>query len=83
MELIFPRSTLARLTPRGVVGAVVALVVVGVTGVDVGVEALTFAAFTGVSVSFDRTSGFKVLGTAFVGFSCFSSATRKQSFHGS
>lgn len=82
MELIFPRSTLAKFTPRGEVGALVALVVVGVTGVDVGVEALTFEAFAGVSGSFDRTSGFKVLETAFVGFSCLLAGPKKQNCHG-
>lgn len=46
MELIFPRSTLARLTPSGLAGA---LAEVGVPVVEVAAaEALFFEAFVGV-----------------------------------
>lgn len=64
MELIFPRSTLARLTPRGAVGAVVALAGVGVTGFAVvTAEGLGLDGFVGVLGGFDAESGF-VLVTA-------------------
>lgn len=81
MELIFPRSTLARLTPRGVVGALRPAVEVGVTGVAVaGVVALAFEDLVGVvgSVSFDNAPSFVVLETTVEAFSFFSSDSGKK-----
>ena len=65
MELIFPRSTLAKLTPKGVVGAGVDLADVGVPGFAVvAATALVFEAFVGVLGSFISVSDFGVLETA-------------------
>lgn len=63
MELIFPRSTFARLTPRGLVDVLGVVVEVGVTGVAVAAE-LDLEAFVGVVGGFDTASSFVVLATA-------------------
>lgn len=77
MELIFPRSTLARLTPSGVVGALVAVADVGVSGVTVAAaEVLVLEAFVGVMGGFDGTSDFIVFEAATAGLS-FLSSTRE------
>lgn len=77
IELIFPRSTLARLTPRGVVGAPETLVDVGVTGAAVvvaaGAAATGLKTFVGVVGSFDGVSDFKDLETDWDGLSFLSS----------
>lgn len=69
MELIFPRSTLARFTPRGVVGVVIALADVGVTGAAVvTTEGMGLGGFVAVLGGFDAASDF-VLETAPDGWS--------------
>lgn len=79
MEVIFPRSTLARLTPSGAVG-VLGVADVGVTGVVVAVaEALVLEAFTDVFGSFDGASDFVALETAAAGFSFLSSENESNS----
>lgn len=81
MELIFPRSTLARLTPRGAVGALGPVAEVGVTGVA-GVAAavlLVLEAFVGVVGSFDATSDLLVFVTGVKDLSFFSSAHKNNS----
>lgn len=79
MELIFPRSTFSRLTPRGVVGALWAVAEVGVTGVAVAAAAaaLVLEAFVGMVGSFDAASDFVVLATAVGALSFLSSASKK------
>lgn len=79
IELIFPRSTLAKLTPRGVVGAGVALADVGVPGFAVGAaEAVVFDVFVGVHGSLFSVSDFGVLETAVDDLSLSSATYRKQ-----
>lgn len=75
MEVIFPRSTLARLTPRGVAGVLAGVADVGVTGVVVVVvaEALFLEAFAGGFGSFEGASDFAALDMAAAGFSFLSS----------
>ena len=75
MELIFPKSTLARLTPSGLVGALRAEAEVGVIGVVVTAAVLAFvlAAFVGVVGTFGAKSDFVALETAADAFSFFSS----------
>lgn len=48
IELIFPRSTFARLTPSGLAGVLWALAEVGVTVVAVAAATSLFEAFVGV-----------------------------------
>lgn len=85
IELIFPRSTLARLTPRGVVGALVTLVDVGVTGAAVVVvvaageaAATGLKTFVGVVGSFNGVSDFEDLETDWDGLSFLSSRGEKE-----
>lgn len=80
MELIFPRSTFARLTPRGFAEALGALAEVGVTGAAVAATAaLAFEAFVGVVGSFDAGSDLVVLATAEVTLSLLSSPASVES----
>lgn len=80
IELIFPRSTLARSTPRGVVGTLVTLACTGVTGAVVTAAAADVTGLetvVGVVGDFDVVSNFKVLETEGEDLSFFSSIRKK------
>lgn len=80
IELIFPRSTLARLTPRGADGVFVAVADVEVTEVVVtAAEALVLKTFAGVLVTFEDTSDFVVFETAEEGLSFLSPVNNSKS----
>lgn len=81
MELIFPRSTLARLTPRGVVGALVTLACMGVTGAAVvaaAADTTGLETVVGVVGGSDVVSDFKVLETEGGDLSFLSSISKRR-----